>query len=93
MTRQRIGLSLAETLCDADGRLSAATVAYRALRQAVRHAVVTKTASVQIMAAPDVIALLQGGLRRALNEAEGAVKGEIKLATREGYERTRVEVG
>jgi Ribonuclease G/E len=92
MTRQRLGLSLAETLCEADGRVRAATVAYRALRTAVRHAHTAKAATVQIAAAPDVIALLQEGLRRALNEAEEAVKGEIALVVRADFERARVEV-
>lgn len=92
MTRQRIGLSLAETLCDAHGRLSAATVAYRALRAALRQVFAAKTARVQITAAPEVIALLQGPLRAALSEAEKAVKGEITLAAHADFARDRVDI-
>jgi Ribonuclease G/E len=93
MTRQRLGLSLAETLCEVGGQVSAATGAYRALRAAVRHAHTAKVANIHLTAAPEVIALLQGPLRRALNEAEDAVKGEIKLSAREDFARVRVEVG
>jgi ribonuclease G len=92
MTRQRIGLSLAEMLCDATGLLSAPSVGYRALRAALRHAAAAKAAAVQILAAPEVVAILQGPLRAALREAEDAVKGEIKLEARTDYTRTRVDV-
>lgn len=91
LTRQRVGLSLAETLCDADGRLSAATVAYRLLREAVRFAHGAKVAGIRAFAAPDVVALLQGPLRAALTEAEDRIKGGLKLTAREGAAPTRYD--
>lgn len=92
LTRQRIGLSLAETLCDADGRLSAASIAYRLLRGAVRFAQAGKVASVRAAAAPDVVALLQGPLRPALIEAEDMIKGGIQLMARAGTTRERFDI-
>lgn len=78
LTRQRLGLSLAEQLLD-EGSLSAASVAYASLRQGVRHALREKSAHLTLTAAPDVVALLQGPLRPALNEAGEILKTEIKL--------------
>lgn len=92
LTRQRIGLSLGEQLCDAGGKLSAATVAYGLLRDAVRFVLSSKSAGVKITAAPEVVALLQGPLRAALGEAEDAVKGGVTLVPRADYGRQRVEL-
>lgn len=92
LTRQRLGLSLAETLCDADGGLSAASVAYTLLRDAVRLALTEKAAGVAANAAPAVVALLQGPLRPALDEARDIVKGEVALNARADFSRARVEL-
>lgn len=92
LTRKRVGLSLAETLCDAAGSFTAATMAYKLLREAVRCAHRDKAARIAAMAAPDVVALLQGPLRAALSEAEDAVKGAITLTARDPFPRTRIEV-
>lgn len=92
LTRQRLGLSLREMLCDADGGLSAASVAYKLLRDAVRLVVTEKAAGVAVTAAPGVVALLQGPLRPALEEARNLVKGEIALNVRADFARTRVEL-
>ena len=88
LTRQRLGLSLAEQLLDESG-LSAASVAYACLRQGVRHAVREKSAHLTITAAPDVVALLQRSLRSALTEAGEILKTEIKLVSETSFPRTR----
>ncbi len=92
LTRQRVGLSLAEMLCDADGRLSTATVAYRLLREGVRFAHGAKAAALRVSAAPEVVALLQGPLRAALVEAEDMIKGGVTLTAREGTARARFDI-
>ena len=93
LTRQRLGLSLAETLCDAGGGLSVASVAYKLLRDAVRLALADKIAGVAVSAAPEVVALLKGALKPALDEARDIVKGEIVLNPRAEFSRTRTAVG
>jgi len=92
LTRQRSGLSLAEMLLGADGTLSAASVAYRALRDAVRLAVSEKAAGVTVVAAPDVVTVIHGPLRAALAEARDAIKGEITLTPRPDFARTRTDL-
>ncbi len=91
LTRQRIGLSLTEALCDASGALSSASIAYRLLRDATRFALTSKAAGVRVFAAPDVIAALQEPLSGALREAGDIVKGGIILVPCANYPRVRVE--
>lgn len=91
MTRQRMGLSLSEALMD-KGELSAATIAYRALREAVRTAAKSGVPQWVIHAAPDVAALLQGPLARAANEARDLTKTEIQIATRTAFRREQIEI-
>lgn len=92
LTRRRVGLSLADTMCcNAAGELSAPSVAYKLLRDAVRLAHVEKTALVSVAVAPDVIALLQGPLRAARDEAQDALKSEITFVPRPDFPRGRVE--
>lgn len=91
MTRQRMGLSLAETLQD-KGELSAATMAYRALRLVVRAAAKSGTPRWVINAAPDVAALLQGALARAAAEARDITKTEIQIAARADFKREQLDV-
>lgn len=92
LTRRRLGLSLAEALQERDGVLSAASVAYGLLRDAVRFAISEKAAGVALEAAPEVVALLQGALRAALDEAEATVKGRITLGARAEFARGRREL-
>ena len=92
LTRQRSGLSLAETLLDNHGQLSAKSVALQALRDAVREAIAVRTANIALSVAPDVHALLQGGLLPAMEEACNQIKGNIKLVSRPEFSRARVEV-
>ncbi len=92
LSRQRLGLSLRETLCDDAGGLSAASVAYRLLRDAVRFALTEKAAGVTVSAAPEVVALLKGALKPALDEARDIVKGGIVLNPRADFARTRTDV-
>lgn len=89
LTRRRVGLSLAETLCDAGGRVSAATIALRALRGAVRFAFSAKAAHVALAAAPEVAAAIKD-LPAAKAEAEAAIKGDIRITARADYPRARV---
>lgn len=89
LTRQRLGLSLAEQLLDENGALSVATVAYACLRQGVRKALREKSAHLTIAAAPDVVALLQGPLRAALTEASESVKTDIKLVSQSSFSRAK----
>ncbi len=92
LTRRRVGLSLADALCNAAGELSAASVAYKLLRDAVRLAHVEKCAGVAASVAPDVIALLQEQLRPALEEATATIKGELRFMPRADFPRGRVEL-
>ncbi len=92
LTRQRIGLSLSEIFLDGNGHLTAKSVALQALRRAVREAVSTQVVRIELVAAPDVITLLQGALRPALVEAQDLMKGDIKLSTRPDFGRSRIEV-
>ena len=89
VTRQRLGLSLAERLLDENGALSVASVAYTCLRQGVRQALREKSAHLTITVAPDVVALLQGALRSALNEAGEILKTDIKLASDPSFPRAK----
>jgi ribonuclease E/ribonuclease G len=91
MTRQRMGLSLAETLMD-KGEPSAATTAYRALRAVVRDAARSGAPQWVIKVAPDVAALLQGALARAANEARDITKTEIQIAARPDFRRDQIDV-
>lgn len=91
LTRQRMGLSLAEVLGDG-GKLSIATVAYRVLRAAMRDGVTAGAGGVTITVAPDVAALLQGALARAVVEAREITKTEIRIEARAGFTREQVDI-
>jgi ribonuclease G len=92
LTRQRVGLSLGETLLDVSGQLSAKSVGLGALRDAVREATVRQTANIGLSVAPDVHSSLLGDLQPALIEARDAIKGDVKLACRADFVRSRVDV-
>ncbi len=91
MTRQRMGLSLVDALMD-KGELSAASVAYRALRSVVRAASKSGPPKWTLNVAPDVGALLQGPLTRAVNEARDLTKTEIQIVPRADFNREQIEV-
>ncbi len=91
LTRRRMGLSLAETLCDGTGRPSAETVALHALRDAVRFAFSAKAAHVALDVAPEVVETL-AGLEGAVTEARDMIKGEIRIAARANFIRARFEL-
>lgn len=90
LTRRRVGLSLAETLCDAAGRPSAETIALHALRDAVRFAFSAKAAHVALDVSAEVAQALDG-LAGALAEAGDMIKGEIRLTARPDFARARFE--
>jgi ribonuclease G len=93
LTRRRVGLSLAETLCgEGAPALSAASVAYKLLRDAVRFAEAEKAAGVAVTASPEVVAALQGPLRAALAEARDEIKGEVALSARPEFPRARADI-
>ncbi|MGE4064612.1 MAG: ribonuclease E/G [Rhodospirillaceae bacterium] len=91
MTRQRTGLSLAETLMER-GELSAASVGYRALRTVVRAAARSGVPQWTIDAAADVAAALRGPLARALSEARDLAKTEIQVAPRPEFRREQIDI-
>lgn len=91
MTRQRMGLSLIEALTD-KGELSAASTAYRALRAVVRAASESGAPKWTLNLAPDVAALLQGPLARAVSEARDLTKTEIQIAPRADFKREHFDV-
>jgi Ribonuclease G/E len=80
LTRRRVGLSLWETL--EQGERRDATLAYTALRRAVRVAYQAKATRVAVAAEAGVIALLQGGVRAAVREAQEMAHVEIILRPR-----------
>ena len=89
LSRRRVGLSLAETLCAGDGRLSAASVAYKVLRDAVRFGFTEKAARVSAEVSGEVADLLGASLASARAEAEAALKGEITIKARADFPRDR----
>ncbi len=91
MTRQRMGLSLAEALMD-KGELSAASTAYRALRAVVREAAKSGAPQWVVKVSADVAALLQGTLARAVSEARDITKTEIQIAADPGFRRDQIDV-
>lgn len=91
LTRRRVGLSLAETLCDAAGGLSSETMALGALRDAVRFAFTAKAAHVALDVAPEVADALTR-LTTAVAEAADAIKGEIRISPRVDFAPARVEL-
>lgn len=91
MTRQRMGLSLGEALTD-KGELSAASVAYRALRAVVRAASRSGAPKWTVNLASDVAALLQGPLARAVGEAREITKTEIHVVPRADFKREHIDV-
>ncbi len=91
LTRRRMGLSLAETLCDAAGAVSAETLALRALRGAVRLAFSARAAHVALAAAPEIAAALDG-LAPAKAEAEDMIKGEVRITARPDFARGRFDL-
>jgi len=91
MTRQRMGLSLADALMD-KGAVSAATVAYRALRLVVREAAKSGTPRWLVNVAPDVAAMLHGPLARAVGEARDLTKIEIQVVARTDFRREQMDV-
>jgi Ribonuclease G/E len=92
LTRKRIGLSLAEVLCEANGAPRATTVACRLLRAAVSFALAEHAGEVQAAASPEVVALLQGPMRAALDEARGAIKGDISVLPRGDFPRAKFDI-
>jgi Ribonuclease G/E len=78
LTRKRAGLSLDELLI---GR-RAETMAYEALRRAVRTAVIEQAARIALDAPPDVAVLLRGRLKPALQEAIHQSKADIMVSER-----------
>ncbi|MHB1207735.1 MAG: ribonuclease E/G [Rhodospirillaceae bacterium] len=93
LTRQRLGLSLAETLCGDDGRPSAVSIAHRVLRAAVRFGFTQNAAHVKAEVAADVAAVLAGSLASAREEAEAALKGGIRIEARADFPRRRCDFG
>jgi Ribonuclease G/E len=91
MTRQRMGLSLAEALMD-KGELSAASIAYRALRFLVRAAAKSGAPKWTMNLASDVAALLQGPLARAVNEARELTKTEVQIVPRADFKREQMDI-
>jgi len=91
LTRKRMGLSLAEVLCEG-GEVSAASIAYDALRRAVRDVASTKRSRITLAVASDVAALLKGRLRAALAEAMETTKSEITVESRADFPRGRIEI-
>ncbi|MGZ6244107.1 MAG: ribonuclease E/G [Candidatus Binataceae bacterium] len=89
LTRQRLDLSLAEQLCDADGRPSAETAALKALREAVRYGLKAHARSVTITCASDVAALIEGRLAPARAEAEDSLKCAVVLRADASAQRER----
>jgi Ribonuclease G/E len=89
LTRQRVGLSLAETLCDADGRPSAETIALKALRDAVRHGLKAHAATVTVACAADVAAVL-GARANARAEAEQALKCALLVRAEPSFPCERI---
>jgi len=81
LSRKRVGLSLAEHFT---GKRRAATMAYDALRRAVRLAFTEKAARIAIDATPEVAALLRGKLKPALAEAMAQSKADIMVSERPG---------
>jgi Ribonuclease G/E len=81
LTRKRVGLSLDQMLL---GR-RAETMAYEALRRAVRTAVAEQAARIALDAPPEVAALLRGRLRPALAEAISQSKADIMVSERPGH--------
>jgi Ribonuclease G/E len=88
--RRRTRPSLRETLCDAAGQPSPATVAYRALRLAWREFDARKTAHLNLAVAAEVQALLNERLAPAL--AEARTRGEIAVVAAPGFPRARIEI-
>ncbi len=84
VVRRRVGLSLAEVLDD-----DTAAASYKLLREAVAFAFQAKVGGIVATAAPEVVALLQGPLRAALDEARDTLKGEITLKARADLPRAR----
>jgi ribonuclease G len=91
LTRQRTGLSLAETLLER-GVVSAPTMAYRALRAAVHRAGESGAGGLVISVAPDVAAALKGPLARALAEARDAVKAEVAVIVKPDARRDHMDI-
>ncbi len=91
MTRQRTGLSLSEVLLD-KGELSAATVAYSALRAVVRASSRSGTPRWSISLAPDSAALLQGPLSKAMSEARDLAKTEIHIIPRTDFKPDQIDI-
>jgi Ribonuclease G/E len=81
LTRKRVGLSLDEVLLGH----RAETMVYEALRRAVRTAIVEQAARIALDAPPEVAALLQGRLKRALDEAIQQCKADIMVSERPGH--------
>jgi hypothetical protein len=81
LTRKRVGLSIAERLT---GR-PAETMAYEALRRAVRTAVREQAARIALDAPPEVAVLLRGRLKPALTEAMDQSKADIMVSERPGH--------
>lgn len=81
LSRKRVGLSLAEML----SARPAESMAYEALRRAVRTAIREQAARIALDAPPDVAALLHGRLKPALAEATALCKADIMVSERPGH--------
>ena len=94
LNRRRLRPSLTDLLLD--GPLSAVpsveAVAYGALRHGVRGGLKAKSARLSLRAHADVVALLQGRLRPALDEAESVLKMPITLESAPGLRRDKTEI-
>lgn len=91
LSRRRAAPPLADLLCDADGRLSAETVALDALRRVLREADAHPGRAPALEAAPAVVDALRGPLRGALADAEARLYQPLKLCPRDEFARDRVE--
>jgi ribonuclease G len=92
ITRRRVQAGPAETMLRQPGEPgpSAETLAYEALRYALRETV--GIARPRLVVAPGVAAFLKGPGAEALTETNRRLGGSLALEGRSGYERTRMEI-
>lgn len=93
MTRTRTGVSLADRMVEpaAEPALSAAAVAYDALRAVLRAAAATPSGGYVLQVAPAVADMLNGPLARARDEARDTVGG-LEITADSGRMQDRFEV-
>jgi ribonuclease G len=94
LNRRRLRPSLADLMLEASGagRPSLEEVAYGALRRCVRDGLKAKAVAMTLKAHGDVVTLLRGQLRPALDEAESVLKMSIALQHAPGVERGFTEI-